>query len=258
MNIQSCGIRVHAEQLGDGEQHVLLLHGWGCSIDLMRPVAERLDNCTALMLDFPGFGGSEHPKEAWGVPEYAACLTDVLHQLHFTPCTVIAHSFGCRVALYLAAQQPRLFDKLVLTGAAGLRKEASAAQKQKQKTYQTYKKWALALGRLPLMKPAADALMDRLRRRFGSADYNALSADMRATFVKVVNLDLSDCLPKVQVPTLLLFGDRDTETPLWMGQRMEKEIPDAGLVVLEGGTHFAYLEQLDRFAAIVRTFLKGA
>ena len=75
------------------------------------------------------------------------------------------------------------------------------------------------------------------------------------TFVKVISLDLSDRYVRIKQPTLLIWGDRDTETPLWMGQRMEKDIPDAGLVVLEGGTHFAYLEQAQRFCAIARHFL---
>ena len=52
-----------------------------------------------------------------------------------------------------------------------------------------------------------------------------------------------------------VWGDKDTETPLWMGQRMEKDIPDSALIVLEGGTHFAYLEQIGRFNAIARSFL---
>ena len=79
---------------------------------------------------------------------------------------------------------------------------------------------------------------------------------MRATFVKVVNLDLSDRLSLIRQPVLLLWGDKDTETPLWMGQQMERDIPDAGLVVLEGGTHFAYLEQAARFNMIVKHFLE--
>ena len=79
---------------------------------------------------------------------------------------------------------------------------------------------------------------------------------MKKTFVKVVQLDLSDRYGKIQQPTLLMWGDKDTETPLWMGQEMEQRIPDAGLVTLEGGSHFAYLEQIDRFTAIVRYFLK--
>lgn len=78
---------------------------------------------------------------------------------------------------------------------------------------------------------------------------------MRKTFVKVVNLDLTDLLPKIKQPTLLLWGTRDTATPLWMGKKMEELIPDAGLVELEDGTHFAYLEQCGKFCTIVRHFL---
>jgi len=100
-----------------------------------------------------------------------------------------------------------------------------------------------------------DKLEEKLRQKYGSRDYNALDEEMRKTFVKVISLDLTDRLPLIEQPTLLLWGDKDTETPLWMGQKMEKLIPDAGLVVLEGGTHFAYLEQVQRFNAIARHFL---
>ena len=105
---------------------------------------------------------------------------------------------------------------------------------------------------------AADRLEKKLREKYGSRDYNALDDEMKNTFVKVLNLDLSDLYGKIRASTLLIWGDSDTETPLWMGKEMEKRIPDAGLVIFEGGTHFAYLEQLQRFNTIVRQFLKGA
>ena len=54
---------------------------------------------------------------------------------------------------------------------------------------------------------------------------------------------------------MLLWGTEDTATPLWMGQVMERSIPDAALIPLEGGSHFAYVEQPARFNAIVRKFL---
>ena len=100
-----------------------------------------------------------------------------------------------------------------------------------------------------------ERMEEMLRQKYGSRDYNALDEEMRKTFVKVISLDLSDRYARIKQPTLLIWGDRDTETPMWMGQRMEKDIPDAGLVVLEGGTHFAYLEQAQRFCAIARHFL---
>lgn len=71
----------------------------------------------------------------------------------------------------------------------------------------------------------------------------------------MINQDLTPCLSQIHQPTLLLWGDADTETPLWMGQQMAQTIPDAALIPLEGGSHFAYLEQAARFNAIVRNFL---
>ena len=81
---------------------------------------------------------------------------------------------------------------------------------------------------------------------------------MRKTFVKVIQLDLSEKYEQMKQSTLLIWGDADTETPVWMAREMEKKIPDCGLVLLEGGSHFAFLEQAERFNRIVRFFLTEA
>ena len=79
---------------------------------------------------------------------------------------------------------------------------------------------------------------------------------MKKTFVKIVSEDLASLLPRIRASTLLIWGENDQETPLWMGKKMETEIPDAGLAVFEGDDHFAYLRQWPRFVAVVRTFLE--
>ena len=94
-----------------------------------------------------------------------------------------------------------------------------------------------------------------MRFKYGSRDYNALDDEMRKTFVKVINQDLSELYPRIQSSTLLIWGENDTETPLWMGQAMEQEIRDAGLVIFENDDHFAYLHQWPRFLTGVRAFL---
>ena len=99
-------------------------------------------------------------------------------------------------------------------------------------------------------------LLNKLQTMTGSQDYRNASPLMRRILVNVVNEDLKDLLPNIQQSTLLIWGEKDTETPLWMGQEMEKLIPDAGLVILEGGSHFAFLEQLPGFSLIVKEFLK--
>jgi pimeloyl-ACP methyl ester carboxylesterase len=79
---------------------------------------------------------------------------------------------------------------------------------------------------------------------------------MRGTLVRIVNEDLRTVLPNLHLPVLLIWGDKDTDTPIADGQLMERLIPDAGLVVFEGAGHYAYLEQAARFCTIVAVFLR--
>ena len=250
---------VHYRLEGSGKNKVVLLHGWGCDMKFMEPVSAALvQTHQVLLVDFPGHGESGKPPEPWGVQEYAACLKELLSRLGFYPCSVIAHSFGCRIAAWLAAEEPALFDRIVFTGAAGIRPKLSDAAQRRSAKYKRLRKYCERIRHIPFLRMAADRLEKKLREKYGSRDYNALDDEMKKTFVKVINLDLSDLYGKIRASTLLIWGDSDTETPLWMGKEMEKRIPDAGLVIFEGGTHFAYLEQLQRFNTIVRQFLKGA
>ena len=114
------GVRVHYEISGHGERKVVLLHGWGCSEKLMAGISDALTpDMTVLRVDFPAHGESGFPPQPWGVPDFAANLLELLTKLDFLPCSVIAHSFGGRVAIELAADHPERFEKLILTGAAG-------------------------------------------------------------------------------------------------------------------------------------------
>ena len=257
MTEQIFGTDIHYRILGDGCSRVVLLHGWGCDMSLMQPVADALAGThRVLMIDFPGHGKSGRPPEPWGVGEYAACLRELLVRLRFTPCSVIAHSFGCRVAALLAATVPDLFSRMIFTGAAGIRAKPTADAEKRSAEYRRLKRIGEHMRKIPGLGHAADMWQDRLRLKYGSKDYNALDEEMRKTFVKVINEDLTDCYARFRQSTRLVWGDKDTETPLWMGREMEKRIPDAGLVILEGGSHFAYLEQIRRFNTIAVHFLK--
>src|SRR5690606_23109753 len=97
--------------------------------------------------------------------------------------------------------------------------------------------------------------MEKFYKKFGSTDYREADGIMRRILVKVVNENLKPILGEIKAPTLLIWGDKDTATPLYMGKIMEREIPDSGLVVLEGAGHYSYLDDFNRFAIIIRTFL---
>ena len=120
MELQAHGAKIHYERTGKRSRRVALSHGWGCDTSLMKPVADALGpDMRVLSIDFPGHGQSGRPPEPWGVPEYAAATLDALRKLDFLPCAVIAHSFGGRVAAYLASEDAGLFTRMILTGAAG-------------------------------------------------------------------------------------------------------------------------------------------
>ena len=257
MTKEICGTEIAYSLQGCGSGKLLLLHGWGCDGNMMKPVADAFsDRFQVLSPDFPGHGKSGRPPEPWGVAEYAECILQLLQETGFIPCCVIAHSFGCRVAALLAAEHPELFRKMIFTGGAGIRKEPSPEAQKLTARYKKLRGICETAKGIPLMRAAAEKMEEKLRQKYGSRDYNALDEEMRKTFVKIVSQDLTDCYPKIRSSTLLVWGDADTETPLWMGRKMEQLIPDAGLAVLEGGSHFAYLEQNTRFNLIAQHFLK--
>ena len=256
VSLNGCAVHVERNPRKGSSHRVLLLHGWGCDGAIFSTIASGLmEEADVTTLDFPGHGKSEEPPEPWGVPEYAEMTRQLIQREGLAPVDIVAHSFGARVAIYLSATWPDLVGKLAITGGAGIRPPATPEQARRQKRYKRYQALLGRLSALPPLQKPVSHLQDALRQRYGSPDYIRLSEGMRKTFVKIVNLDLLPLLPRINAPTLLIWGSDDTETPLWMGQAMEKSIQDAGLVVFERGSHFAFLEQWQRFLIIVKRFI---
>ncbi len=251
------GQSLYYERQGAGKP-LLVLHGWGGRIESWLPVIRDFSALREVVaLDFPGSGRSPEPGEPWSVTEYMELTAALIRQLDMAGVDILAHSFGARVAILLAATHPELAGKLVLTGAAGLVPERTGKKRARTTLYKALKGAAeSAPVRAILGEARVGAIREALVQHFGSRDYRALTPGMRGTFNRVIRQDLRPCLPKIQSPALLIWGAKDTETPLWMGRVMEKEIPDAGLIVFEDAGHFAYLDRYPEFRAIVMKFLE--
>jgi pimeloyl-ACP methyl ester carboxylesterase len=256
--LQVMGKAIYAEQAGANGGNVLMLHGWGCTSQHFKPVAQAMaSRYKVTLFDFPAHGKSEKPGGTWDLQRFTELTAQLIINLGIAPCDIIAHSFGGRVALLLASGYPELVGKLVLTGCAGIKNVPTPKQKRRARAYKRLKSVFEWFEKNSLTKPAAGRAAELLRKRFGSPDYNALDADMRITFSNIIAQDLRPFLPRIKKPVLLVWGENDRETPLWMGKVMESEIPDAGLVVFEKEDHFAYLHQWRRFVSIVNVFFGG-
>ena len=243
-------VRRSAAGAAAGDLPIVVLHGWGAHIEAVAPILAALDGAPDLIaLDLPGFGESEPPPEAWDVDAYMRFFVDFLEELGVERAHLVGHSHGGRVSIALAAAHPERVGRLLLIDSAGLRPKRGWRYRRRV----AVAKLGRAVARFG--GPPGRRLQDRMRRRVASRDYLEASEAMRGTFRAVVAADLSDRMPRIGAPTLLVWGDRDDETPLWMAHRMEELIPDAGLVVLEGAGHYSYADAPGQFRAVARRFL---
>ncbi len=257
MIFEAMGAQMYYEVHGEAGRPLLLLHGWGGKCESWLPVTRDFqDTHRIYVVDFPGHGRSSEPPEPWSATEYAEMIAEFIEKTGIAGCDVIGHSHGGRVTLALASSRPELVGKLVLTGCAGLPPRYTAQQNAKSSRYQQLKKLVNSKAVLAVFgEKRVEAWREALIQKYGSSDYKALTPSMRATFNRVLRQDMTECLEKIKASTLLIWGEEDTATPLWMGQEMEKKIPDAGLVTLKGCGHFAYLDKYPEFKAVVRSFI---
>lgn len=256
MEINVSGLKTNVQITGSGEP-VLLLHGWGAQIESFAPVIFALEKYRRVIaVDLPGFGKSEAPAVPWTVGDYMEFTLALMEALDLPKTDVLCHSFGGRVTILLAAKHPEKIGKIVFVDSAGVRPRRSAKYYAKIYSYKIAKRIAKSEKFSAFLKTFGIDVKKRVKNA-GSSDYKQLPDGMKKTFVNVVNEDLSPYLNKIKSPSLLIWGEDDTDTPLWYGQKMEKEIADAGLVVLKNAGHFSYLDQFSQFMAVVNSFLGG-
>lgn len=253
------GADINYEVFGkDGGIPVLLLHGWGSSIEGMTSIWRFLDSQNKYkiyVIDFPGESNkSSEPPEPWGVPEYGEMVKKFIEQNKIKKPNVIAHSFGGRVAIYLASKYQNLFDKIILTDAAGV--------KPKMTFKKFINRYKFKIGKFILKtftpKDVRDKKLREYRDKYSSSDYKAIRSDVvRETFKKVINHDLTQNLKDITCPTLLIWGENDIDTPVYMAKIMEKHIKDSGLVILKDAKHFSYVDKVNEYNVIVNNFLSN-
>jgi pimeloyl-ACP methyl ester carboxylesterase len=257
--IEVAGLRVAYERAGQGPALVLLNGYVGDGPGTWRRQIDELsDELTVVAWDAPGSGRSSDPPETFGLADYADCLAGFIDALGLQRPHVAGLSFGGGLALELYRRHPTIPASLVLAGAyagwAGSLPPDVVDQRLQQ---------ALRLAELPpdelvrallptMFSASAPAEMfDELRASLATFHPTGLRV-MARSFAEA---DLRDVLPRIEVPTLLLHGDKDVRSPLDVAEALHAAIPHSRLVVLPGVGHMSTIEAADRFNREVRHFL---
>lgn len=189
-------------------------------------------------MDFAGFGNSPSPpQQGFTVFDYAEQTAQFLAERNLRDVVIVAHSFGCRVAMILAVKRPELVNRMLLFAPAGLRR-FSLKRWCKTRLYKLKKR--LCKGRQTVG---------------GSADYQATPNELKSTFVKVVNQDLSAYARQIRCKTLIVAGKQDVAVPYKDAKRLNKLIKNSDFAVVQGD-HFALFYVPRAFAEIVRLFVE--
>ena len=251
MFIEIKGLKTEYTECGEGIP-VLLLHGWGSSFDVYKGIIASLkDRCRLVAVNFPGCGQSETMKEPWCLEDYCDFCLEFMEKLNLKDTILMGHSHGGRVVLKLTAEKMVNPPKIVLLDSAGLIPKKNFKQKCRAKSFKAIKRVLT----LPVIKNYSEGLLQKARNHYGSADYNAAPEVLRKTLVSLVNTDIRDILPNISCPSLLIWGDKDTATPLEDAKTIESLIPDAGLCILEGTGHYSFCEKPYQAQAILNSFI---
>ena len=222
----------------DSKNTILFLHGWGCNINYMLPLSYS-SNYNSLVIDLPGFGKNKELSFPYTIDDFVEEIVLLISSLDIKVTHIVGHSFGGKLATRLS----RLLKVkgLILISASTFHKIRGPKYYLKVWFYKFVKKFKI---------------FSKLTNSFGSKDYKTLPPVMKKTMSKIINESVTTDLKAISIPTILIYGNKDKITPLYIAKRTKKLIKDCELIVLNGN-HFVYLYNKQKVIRIIESLVSS-
>lgn len=216
---------------------ILFLHGWGCNLSYMLPLAKQITKANLLIIDLPGFGENKLFDSPKTLIDYTDIILDFLKVNNFKVNFIVGHSFGGKLSIDLAKKLN--VKGLVLLAPSIFNCRRGLGYYSKIIIYKIIKRIHF---------------LNKLSQKFGSKDYKSLSPVMKKTMSNVINTSVEKNLSELKIPIFVIFGSKDKTTPKYLGKKIVKKAKDAILYVVDGD-HFAYLYNVTIIAKIIESMV---
>lgn len=244
-------LNLYYEKFGTAKKSILILPGWGETRKTFNPIIEELkENFSIYILDYPGFGNSNPQKETWKMEDYANLIKAFLKENNIYNPIIIAHSFGGRITALLVGKYQVKVDKIILMDVAGIKRRKKLNLFLKEKLYKILKKLTFLL---PKIKQ--EEARQKLLFHFGSTDYKNIPLSLQKTFQNIIKEDLKKYYKKITNETLIIWGEKDSDTPLKDGYYLNRKMKNSALIIYKNAGHFSYLNYLYLTIEIIKKFI---
>ena len=258
--IEVAGLRMAFERRVEGPP-LVLLHGWPSnSREWRRQIDALSDEFTVVAWDAPGAGLSSDPPEAFRLADWADCLAAFIDALGLERPHVAGLSFGGGLALELYRRHPAIPRTLILTSAYAGWAGSLPAEVVHERLQLMLRncdlpsdRWAPAWIKTLLADDASEDMVAELMLIASETHPAGTMVAMRA----FAEADLRDVLPRIDVPTLLLYGDNDVRAPQDVWEPVHSGIRGSKLVLIPDVGHMIDIEAAERFNTEVRAFLRA-
>jgi pimeloyl-ACP methyl ester carboxylesterase len=249
MQIVVDSLLTHYEQTGKGKQSVVLLHGWGDALSTFKDLQKFLsEKYTVVSVDLPGFGTTQAPTKIWDLDDYAQFVAAFLKKINLKPYAIIAHSNGGALAIRGLATKTLQADKFVAIASSGIRDQQKARRAMLK---------VVAKGG----KVATFWLPTKHKQKLRKALYGVSGSDMlvvphlQETFKKTVRQDVQSDAAKLEMPVLLIYGEKDKATPPIYGRIFHELMKNSTLEVVGGAEHFVFHDKPQLVDDLIGDFL---
>lgn len=254
--VRTHGLEIAYERVGEGPP-LVFVHGAAEDGRVWKPqLAALADEFTVVAWDEPGAGRSSDVPADFGLVDYANCLAALIEALVLGPTHVAGLSWGGTVVLELYRHHPELVATLILI-------DTYAGWKGSLPEDEVNARVADARRMLAAPAEEFDPTLPGLFAGEPPAEFVPLFKEiaaavrpesLRAQLFAMAEADQRDLLPRIAVPTLLIWGELDARSPLSVAAQFEQAIPDSKLVVIPHSGHVSNLDQPKPFNEAVREF----